>query len=312
MRNFAVMGVAGYVAPRHLKAISDTGNRIVAACDPKDSVGILDKYSLETYYFKEPERFDRFLYKRHRENDNEKVHYVSICTPNYLHDAHIRLALRNDCDAICEKPLVINPWNLDALEKLEEETGRKVYTVLQLRLLPSLIELKKEIEKSEKRFEVEVTYITGRGKWYFVSWKGIEEHSGGVATNIGIHLFDLMLWLFGDVEEVLVFKRDEKTVCGFLSLKKADVKWFLSLDSSLIPETVKSNQGNTYRSIKVNQKEIEFSKGFTELHTEVYRNVLSDKGFIIADARRSIELVYKIRSSKVSDIVGEKSHHLLK
>ncbi|MFB3850649.1 MAG: Gfo/Idh/MocA family oxidoreductase [Acidobacteriota bacterium] len=312
MYNFAVMGVAGYIAPRHLNAICETGNRIVAAVDPKDSVGILDKYSLDVKFFKEPERFDRFLFKQHRKGDDEKVHYVSICTPNYLHDAHVRLALRNDCNAICEKPLVINPWNLDALKDLEEETGRRVYTVLQLRVHPELQKIKEEIEKNNNRYEVELTYITGRGRWYYVSWKGFEELSGGVATNIGIHLFDLMIWLFGEVEENYVFYRDDKSVSGYLALKKADVKWFLSLDANFIPENIRKAGKNTYRSIKIDEKEIEFSEGFTNLHTEVYKRTLEGNGFGIEDSRKSIELVHQIRKNQLANVYKEKSHSFIR
>ncbi|MCX7829635.1 MAG: Gfo/Idh/MocA family oxidoreductase [Acidobacteria bacterium] len=311
MYNFAVMGVAGYIAPRHLEAIKKTGNRISAAVDPKDSVGILDQYSLDIAYFKETERFDRFLFKQHKKSNSEKIHYVSICTPNYLHDAHIRLALRNDCNAICEKPLVINPWNLDALSELEEETGRKVYTVLQLRLHPDLQRLKDEIQKTDRRYNVELTYITGRGKWYYISWKGIEEYSGGVATNIGIHLFDLMIWLFGDIEESVVFHRDSQTVSGFLSLKKADVKWFLSLNAEYVPPNLKAEGKKTFRSIKMNEREIEFSEGFANLHTEIYKSVLQDRGNGIEEARKSIELVYRIRKSQLTNIDKEKSHSFL-
>ncbi len=311
MYNFAVMGVGGYIAPRHLEAIKQTGNRIVAAVDPKDSVGILDRYSLDIMYFRETERFDRFLFKQHRKSNDEKVHYVSICTPNYLHDAHIRLALRNDCDAICEKPLVINPWNLDALKELEEETGRRVYTVMQLRLHPVLKNIKQEIEKRGQHFNVELTYITGRGRWYYVSWKGNEEYSGGVATNIGIHFFDLLIWLFGNVKETLIFHREEQTVSGYMSLEKADVKWFLSLNPRFIPEDVKKEGRNTFRSIKVDNKEIEFSEGFNNLHTRVYEEVLEKKGLGIEDSRKSIEVVYKIRKSPLSTPQKGQEHPLI-
>ena len=312
MYNFAIIGVGGYIAPRHLKAIMDTGNRVVAACDPNDSVGILDRYSLDIKFFKEPERFDRFLFKQHKKGDDEKVHFVSICTPNYLHDAHIRLALRNDCYAICEKPLVINPWNLDALKELEDETGKRVYTIMQLRYHQPLIKLKKEIESSKKRYNVEMTYITGRGRWYYVSWKGTEEYSGGVATNIGVHLFDLMIWLFGDVEKVSVFKKDEKSVSGFLSLKNADVRWFLSLDPSFIPEEMFKKGKQTYRSIKIDEEEIEFSEGFTDLHTLVYKKILNGEGLGIEDARKSIELVYKIRKEEIKTTTYGEAHPLVK
>lgn len=300
-KNFAVMGVGGYIAPRHLKAIQETGNRLVAAVDPNDSVGILDRYSLDVQFFKETERFDRHLFKLHRRPDEERVHYVSICTPNYLHDSHIRLALRNGADAICEKPLVINPWNLDGLRELEEETGRRVFTVLQLRLLPSLLALKEKIASMKERANVELTYITGRGRWYAVSWKGSEAHSGGVATNIGIHLFDLMTWLFGGVNDLKVHLRKEDTVAGFMSLEKADVRWFLSLDPNNIPEKFRKDGRNTFRSIRIGEEEVEFSEGFTDLHTKVYEEILSGRGFGIEDTRMSIDLVHRIRKEDISD-----------
>ena len=309
--NFAVMGVGGYIAPRHLKAIQETGNRLAAAVDPNDSVGILDRYSLDVQFFKETERFDRHLFKLHRKPDDERVHYVSICTPNYLHDAHIRLALRNGADAICEKPLVINPWNLDGLRELEEETGKKVFTVLQLRLLPSLIALKKKIASMKDRVDVELTYITGRGRWYAVSWKGSEAHSGGVATNIGIHLFDLMTWLFGGVKDLRVHLRTEDTVAGFMSLEKADVRWFLSLDPVNIPAKFRKDGRNTFRSIKIGEEEIEFSEGFTDLHTKVYEEILSGRGFGIEDARMSIGLVHGIKMAGIAPPSPETCHPLV-
>lgn len=309
--NFAVMGVGGFIAPRHLDAILHTGNRILAAVDPKDSVGILDKYSLDINFFKEPERFDRFLFKQHKKGNEEKIHFVSICTPNYLHDAHIRIALRNDCDAICEKPLVINPWNLDALKDLEEETKRRVYSVLQLRYHEKLLKLKEKIDKSDIRHEVELTYITGRGKWYFISWKGNEEYSGGVATNIGIHLFDMLIWLFGDVEDLLVFHRSEKDVSGFISLKKADVKWFLSLDYKYVPEKLRNEGKYTFRMLKVNDLEYEFSEGFTNLHTKVYEEILKGNGLGIEDTRKSLELTYKIRKAELRNIDKKYAHYLV-
>lgn len=305
------MGVAGYIAPKHLKAIHETGNNLVAAVDPSDSVGILDRYSLDVPFFKETERFDRHLFKLHRKSAGEKVHYVSICTPNYLHDAHIRLALRNGADAICEKPLVINPWNLDGLKELEEETGKKVFTVLQLRLHPALLALRERLASSKERSRVRLTYITGRGMWYKVSWKGSEAHSGGVATNIGIHLFDLMTWLFGEVRGLDVHVRTEDTVAGFMSLDKADVSWFLSLDTGNIPREMAGGGKNTYRSIRVGDDEIEFSEGFADLHTRVYEEVLAGRGFGIEEARGSIELVHKIRHSDVSSPEKGKCHPIL-
>jgi UDP-N-acetyl-2-amino-2-deoxyglucuronate dehydrogenase len=309
--NFALMGVSGYIAPRHLKAIVETDNRIVAAVDPHDSAGILDRFSLNARFFRETERFDRHLFKLHRGPEESRVQYVSICTPNYLHDAHIRLALRNGANAICEKPLVISPWNLDGLKELEEETGRKVFTVLQLRLHPSLLSLKKSLEGQKNRSNVELTYVTSRGPWYDVSWKGTEEQSGGTVTNIGIHLFDMLLWLFGDVKESFVYENNKGTLSGMLMLEKADVKWFLSLDADYLPKECGGKGKNTFRSIRIDGREIEFSEGFTDLHTVLYRETLAGRGYGIDDAKPSIELAYKIRKSEISKIDNEKAHPLL-
>lgn len=296
--NFAVIGVAGYIAPRHLKAIDETGNKIVAAVDPHESVGILDKYGYEIKYFKEIERFDRYMYKAKRQNKDKSIEWVSVCSPNYLHDAHIRLALRNSANVICEKPIVINPWNLDALMELEEETGKKVFTVLQLRVHPKLLRLRDEIKNNkEERFQVEVTYITPRGEWYHHSWKGKEEYSGGIAVNIGVHLFDLLMWLFGNPLQSEVHYKDEKRISGALILKRADVKWFLSISKDdLSCLNLKEGRG-TFRKISVNGKNIEFSEGFTDLHTILYQKTLEGSGFGIEEARKSIELVYKIRTA---------------
>lgn len=308
MKNFAITGVGGYIAPRHLQAIKDTGNRLVAAMDPNDSVGIIDRYFPNASFFTEFERFDRHLEKLKRTNSPEKVDYISICAPNNLHDAHIRLALRIGADAICEKPLVLNPWNLDALEELEHESGKKVYTVLQLRVHPSLLKLKKEIDDKiklnpELKFNVELNYITARGIWYDYSWKGIKEKSGGVATNIGVHFFDLLIWLFGNPLHSYVIDSKPRSVRGTLELQHAKVNWFLSINFSDLPEEVKAannsnpeKQISTYRSIKVDGNEIEFTEGFTNLHTIVYQETLAGRGFSIKDARPAIELVYKIRN----------------
>lgn len=296
--NFALIGVAGYIAPRHLKAIEETGNKIVAAVDPHESVGILDKYGYEIKYFKEIERFDRYMYKTKRENRDNSIEWVSVCSPNYLHDAHIRLAMRNGADVICEKPIVINPWNLDALRELEEETGKRVFTVLQLRVHPKLLKLKEKIEnKKKERFEVEVTYITPRGGWYHHSWKGKEEYSGGIAVNIGVHLFDLLMWLFGNSLQSEVHYKDGKRMTGALILKNADVKWFLSINKDdLFYDNSKQGSG-TLRKISINGEKIEFSEGFTDLHTILYQKTLEGNGFGIEEARKSIELVYKIRTA---------------
>lgn len=310
-KNFAVIGVGGYIAPRHLRAIRDTGNQLVAAVDPKDSVGILDQYSFDVKFFTEIERFDRHLEKLRRGIDENRVHYVTVCSPNYLHDSHCRLALRVGADVICEKPLVINPWNFDALEELEAETKRRVYTILQLRVHPALIELRNSLQKSNQIHEVELSYITSRGPWYQVSWKGHEDKSGGVATNIGVHFFDLLIWLFGSVNGVKVYHSDESRMSGFIELEHARVKWFLSVDKNDLPDSAKSGNKTTFRSITVDGKEIEFSEGFTDLHTRVYEETLAGRGFGIADARPSINLTYAIRTAPISP-KDELVHPMLK
>jgi UDP-N-acetyl-2-amino-2-deoxyglucuronate dehydrogenase len=300
MKNFAIAGVAGYIAPRHLKAITDTGNRIVAATDPHDAVGIVDRYSFDVRFFTEFERFDRHLEKLRRGKSPDRVDYLSICSPNYLHDAHIRLALRVDADAICEKPLVINPWNLDALEELEHETGRRVHTVLQLRLHPSLIALKERIAAAGSRHTVSLTYITSRGHWYDVSWKGSPERSGGVATNIGIHFFDLLMWLFGSPIASEVHVSEPTRLAGQIELERATVRWFLSTDAKDLPFVAKPGGRTTLRSIVVDGNEVEFTDGFTDLHTRVYEEILAGRCFGIADARPSVELAYQIRHAQVT------------
>jgi len=302
--NFAVIGVGGYIAPRHLKAIRDTGNRLVAALDPKDSVGLLDQFSFDVKFFTEFERFDRHLEKLRRLSLDEHVHYVTICSPNYLHDAHCRLALRVGAHAICEKPLVINPWNLDALEDLEAETNRKINTLLQLRVHPALVKLKEQLaaENSSTRHDVILSYITSRGNWYDVSWKGHEDKSGGVATNIGIHFFDVLIWLFGPAEEVKLHHMDAKRMSGLIELERARVRWFLSVEHDDLPLSAKQSKKTTFRSITIDCHEVEFSEGFTDLHTRVYEKTLAGEGFGIADARPSIELTHRIRHSKISAI----------
>lgn len=298
-RNFALVGAAGFIAPRHIKAIKDTGNRLVAAADPNDSVGVLDRYFLDVSYFKEIERFDRHLEKRRRGPEADRIHVVSICSPNFLHDAHIRMALRAGADALCEKPLVINPWNLDALEALERETGHAVFTVLQLRVHPSLVALKERLaqEAGPRRHSVLLRYVTGRGNWYHVSWKGAEERSGGLATNIGIHFFDLLMWLFGSASRSDVHLREAKRMSGSMELERADVSWFLSVDPADLPFDAQPGTRTTFRSITVDGGEIEFTEGFTDLHTRVYQKTLEGQGFRIADARPSIELVHRIRTA---------------
>lgn len=298
MKNFAITGVAGYIAPRHLEAIKDTGNRLVAAVDPHDSVGILDSYFPDTSFFTEFERFDRHLEMLRRANKGNQVHYISICSPNHLHDAHIRLALRIGADAICEKPLVLNPWNLDRLQELEEDFNAKIFTVLQLRLHPTLLKIKQELDGKivKTKHTVKLRYITTRGKWYRYSWKGDSERSGGIVTNIGIHFFDLLIWLFGNVQENIVYLRKEEKAAGYLELEKANVDWFLSIDRNDLHDVGETNGRRTNRSITIDGKELEFSSGFTNLHTRIYDGILSGYGFGIEDARTSIELVYNIRN----------------
>jgi UDP-N-acetyl-2-amino-2-deoxyglucuronate dehydrogenase len=308
-KNFAMTGVAGFVAPRHLKAIKETGNRLVAAVDPHDAVGVLDRYWFNARFFTEIERFDRHLEKLHRGAEADRVDYVSICSPNYLHDAHIRMALRSGADAICEKPLVINPWNLDALQEIERETGRRVYTVLQLRLHPDLIALKQRLAASPAgRRDVNLTYITARGPWYDVSWKGREDRSGGLVTNIGIHFFDLLIWLFGAPRTTEVHMREAKRMGGWIELERANVSWFLSAESADLPFEPQPGVKTTFRSITVDGQEIEFSEGFTDLHTRVYEEVLAGRGFGIDAARPSIELTSTIRQQPVSSSASGMRH----
>jgi len=297
MKRFAIIGVGGFIAPKHLKAIKETGNELVAALDPKDSVGILDSYSFNVNFFTEFERFDRYAEKIRREGKG--FDFVTICSPNYLHDAHINFALRIGADVICEKPLVLNPWNLDAIEEMEKETGKNVYTVLQLRFHPEIKKLEERIrtETNNKIHEVELSYITPRGKWYDASWKGDITKSGGVVTNIGIHFFDMLTWIFGKVKSYEVYNSNDKKISGYLSLEKANVKWFLSLDYEDLPDKKKKS----FRNLTIDGKELEFSEGFTELHTEVYKKTLVGEGFRIKDARQSIELVYNIRNAKVKN-----------
>jgi UDP-N-acetyl-2-amino-2-deoxyglucuronate dehydrogenase len=300
--NFAMTGVAGFVAPRHLKAIKDSGHRLVAAVDPHDAVGVLDRYAFDVRFFTEIERFDRHLEKLRRGAAGDRVDYVSVCSPNYLHDAHIRLALRVGANVICEKPLVINPWNLDALQELEHETGGRVNTVLQLRLHPQLLALKERLaaDGPTDAHEVSLTYITARGRWYDVSWKGSEERSGGIVTNIGIHFFDLLLWLFGGVVSCEVHLREPRRIGGYLQLERARVRWFLSCETADLPFVPDAGGKATFRSITVDGREVEFSEGFTDLHTRVYEEALAGRGFGIDDSRPSIELCHRLRSSAVS------------
>lgn len=295
MKNFALIGAAGYIAPRHLKAIKDTGNNLIAALDPFDSVGVLDSYFPNADFFVEFERFDRHIEKLKRQGIN--LDYVTVCSPNYLHDAHIRFGLRRGADVICEKPLVLNPWNIDALAEIEAETGKNVYTILQLRLHPSLIALKKMVDEADpqRTFDVELKYITSRGNWYLYSWKGDVNKSGGIATNIGVHFFDMLTWVFGGVLENNVEFHAPRRAAGQLKLERANVNWFLSIDESDLPEDVKKQGQRTFRSILIDDESFEFSEGFTDLHTLCYQRILDGCGFGLDESRRAVELVAQIR-----------------
>lgn len=306
MRHFALIGAAGFIAPKHLKAIRATGNNLLAAVDPHDSVGILDGYFPEASFFTEIERFDRFLEKRRRQSDERRVSYVTICSPNYLHDAHVRLAMRVGADAICEKPLVINPWNLDQLQDMEDEYAQRVFTVLQLRRHPVVQKLKAsfENEPNRTRRDVCLTYVTRRGRWYHHSWKGAEEKSGGLAMNIGIHFFDFLLWLFGPVQRNLIHQYSPSRMSGCLELEWARVRWFLSVEYDDLPPFVREQGSYAYRSITIDGQELDLSVGFTDLHTEVYRDIFGGGGFGIQDAKPSIELVYHVRHSRETAVNG--------
>lgn len=295
--NFALIGAAGYIAPRHMKAIRETENTLVAALDPFDSVGIIDSFFPDAHFFTEPERFDRHLDKLRRSGIN-KIDYVSICSPNYLHDAHIRMALRNDAHAICEKPLVLNPWNLDALSEIEQESGKKIYTILQLRHHPAVIALREKVLKApaEKHFTVDLEYITSRGLWYHYSWKGRQEKSGGIATNIGIHFFDMLVWIFGDCMQNEIKQYTHDRAAGKLELQKATVNWFLSINAETLPNEIKQKGKATYRSLSIDGEDFEFSDGFTDLHTISYQHILNGEGFGLEDARKSIEIASQIRN----------------
>ena len=309
MKNYALIGAAGYIAPRHLKAIKDTEGNLLAALDKFDSVGIMDSYFPNADFFVEFERFDRHVEKLKSEK-GVKLDYVSICTPNYLHDAHIRMALRSGADAICEKPLVLNPWNLDALIRIEKETGNKVFTILQLRLHESIIELRNKIKNGpkEKIYDVDLTYLTSRGHWYFTSWKGDVSKSGGIASNIGVHFYDMLSWVFGAVKENIVHLHTHDRASGYLEFEQARVKWFLSIDYEALPHEIKEKGQRTYRSITVDGEEIEFSGGFTELHTKSYQEILNGNGFGLEDARQSIDIVHQIRNAEMSEKEEGKYH----
>jgi len=306
MKNFALLGAAGYIAPRHLKAIQDTQNTLIAALDKFDSVGIMDRYFPKADFFTEFERFDRHIEKLKR-NQHINLDYVSICTPNYLHDSHIRMALRTGASAICEKPIVLNPWNIDALEAIEKESVGSIYTVLQLRLHAEIIALKAKVDTAVKngKYDIDLTYITSRGKWYDVSWKGDDSKSGGIATNIGVHFYDMLSWVFGNIQENKVHLREKNKAAGFLEFENARVRWFLSIDETDLPKQIVEKGQKTYRSIVIDDKELEFSDGFTELHTKSYQEILKGNGFGLKDVRKSIEIVHDIRNAVISEN-GEK------
>ena len=299
MKNFALLGAAGYIAPRHFKAIKETNNLLIAALDKFDSVGVLDSYFPNADFFTEFERFDRHVEKLKR--NHTKLDYVSICTPNYLHDSHIRMALRRGADAICEKPLVLNPWNVDALMDIEKESGQKINTILQLRLHPSIIALKNKVMSAPKKekYDIDLTYITSRGKWYDISWKGDESKSGGIATNIGVHFYDMLSWIFGEVQENVVHLRAKDKSSGYLEFKNARVRWFLSINEHDLPVHIQEKGQRTYRSITIDDEELEFSSGFTDLHTKSYEHILKGKGFGMEEAQKSIQIVHDIRNTSI-------------
>lgn len=305
MKNFAIIGVGGYIAPRHLKAIKDTGNNLLSAYDRFDSVGIMDSYFPDAAFFTEQELFDRHNAKLQRTEN--RLDYVSVCTPNYLHDSHTRYGLRLGCDVICEKPIVLNPWNIDALEKMEQETGHNVYTILQLRLHDSIVALKKKIDEGPKNkvYDVDLTYITSRGLWYYTSWKGDVHKSGGVATNIGVHFYDMLSWIFGPVQENIVHVSSHDRVAGFLRLRNARVRYFLSINAEHLPANAVQGEKRTYRTIMIDGEEFEFSQGFTELHTKSYEKILAGEGFRVSEARNCINIVHTIRNATPVGLKGD-------
>jgi UDP-N-acetyl-2-amino-2-deoxyglucuronate dehydrogenase len=312
MKNFAIVGAAGYIAPRHMKAIKDTGNNLSCALDTNDSVGILDSHFPDSSFFVEFERFDRHLDKQRRKGKG--VDYVAICTPNYLHDSEIRFALRSKAHAICEKPLVLNPWNIDALADYQREFEHNIYNILQLRLHPSIMALKKRIEEGpqDKIYDIDLNYITSRGKWYFTSWKGDLSKSGGIATNIGVHFYDMLTWIFGLAQENTVHIHQHNKAAGYLHLEKARVRWFLSVDYNDVPEDIRLKDQRTYRSIRIGDEEIEFSGGFTGLHTHSYEEILAGRGFTVCESKPSIEIVHKIRTAKPIGLKGDYHPYLKK
>ncbi len=306
MKNFALIGASGYIAPRHMKAIKDTNNNLIAAIDKFDSVGIIDSYFPNADFFTEFERFDRHIANLKYEH-NLNLDFVSICTPNYLHDSHIRFALRQGADAICEKPLVLNPWNIDALSNIQKETGKKIYNILQLRVHPSIIALKHKIDNGpkDKIYDIDLTYLTSRGHWYYTSWKGDIAKSGGIATNIGVHFFDMLSWIFGDLKQNIVHLNTHDRSAGYLEFQKARVRWFLSINQNTLPDEIKKTGQTTYRSIKIEEEELEFSGGFEDLHTTTYRNIINGKGFGLEESRQAIEIVHDIRHATALGAKGE-------
>lgn len=304
-KKFALIGAAGYIAPRHMKAIKDIGHDLVAAFDPNDSVGIMDSYFPQAAFFTEFERFDRHVEKLRR--TGEKLDYVSICSPNYLHDAHMRFGLRSGADVICEKPIVLNPWNIDALQEIEKETGQNIYTILQLRLHESIIALKKKVDTApkDKIFDFDLTYQTSRGNWYYTSWKGDISKSGGIATNIGVHFFDMLGWVFGKVKQNIVHLHTHDRAAGYLEFDRARVRWFLSIEYDTIPEQIRQSGKRTFRSMEVEGEQIEFSDGFTELHTTSYQDILNGGGFRIDASKQAIEIVHDIRTKVPVGLIGD-------
>ncbi|KQU54775.1 oxidoreductase [Bosea sp. Leaf344] len=296
MTNFALIGAAGYIAPRHMQAIKAVGGDLRVAYDPNDSVGIIDSHFPQAHFFTEFERFDRHVDKLQRRG--EHLDYISICSPNYLHDAHIRFGLRSGSDVICEKPLVLNPWNIDGLAEIEQQTGRKVNTILQLRLHPAIQALKERVAQSNERHSVDLTYITSRGRWYHASWKGDDAKSGGVATNIGVHFFDMLAYVFGPLQSQTASLRQPERAGGLLSYEKADIRWFLSVDANDLPDSVKGKK-TTYRSITMDGEEVEFSEGFTDLHTRSYQEILAGRGYGLDDVRFCVEVVSEFRNAPI-------------
>lgn len=307
MSNFALIGAAGYIAPRHMRAIKDTGHDLVAALDKNDSVGIIDSFFPDADFFTEFERFDRHIDKLRRQNGSRQIDFVSICSPNYLHDSHMRFGLRSQANVICEKPLVLNPWNIDGLQEIERETGKKINTILQLRLHPTIIALKQKVAASpaDKKFDVDLTYITARGNWYLQSWKGDDKKSGGISTNIGVHFYDMLHFVFGKLQANKVHFNSPTKAAGYLEYEKARVRWFLSVDVNDIPTEVRAAGQRTYRAITADGESIEFSDGFTDLHTVSYREILAGRGFGLEENRVAIETVADIRNAAISALTGD-------